>query len=368
MDAVDDSSGSIGGATSEIIELIHSLSTSSDSPRPLLSEIFDFVEKELPDDSYFGYGEFGWELLSIYRDLALSLGEKDKFLAFIELKLSRLNGPYDGYDRSSLIKTKIDFLKEIGLENEVQRTVEQNMDVVEVREGVVAQAISQNDYKQAKELIAKGIKLAQEERLPGVVSRWEEKMLHIAVLQGDTNEIRRLAKQFAFDHYHSSKEHYRQWRETYSKEEWERIIERHIQETITQTTKEWKNSKTYWKPQRPDLLSALSGIFIEEGYLDRLFELVKEEKMLDDLLQYHTVLKSAYADELIVLYVPALEAYGHKTSSRAEYADLVNKMQNIIKDIPQGRERILDVARSLKNVYSTKPRRPAMLEELGKLI
>lgn len=102
--------------------------------------------------------------------------------------------------------------------------------------------------------------------------------------------------------------------------------------------------------------------------MDRLFELVKLEKELDAILRYHDVLKVRYASEMLDLYVPALEAYGHKTSSRGEYADLVRKMERIIKDIPQGRERILAVAQRLKETYSVKPRRLAMLEELSKLV
>ena len=70
----------------------------------------------------------------------------------------------------------------------------------------------------------------------------------------------------------------------------------------------------------------------------------------------------------MAIYLPCLEAYGIAASDRGKYADLVQKMKRIMKDIPTGKERILALAQKLKEQFSVKPRRPAMIEELNKIV
>jgi hypothetical protein len=75
-----------------------------------------------------------------------------------------------------------------------------------------------------------------------------------------------------------------------------------------------------------------------------------------------------YPDELISLYIPALKEYGVNSTGRSAYSNLVGIMKKIMKDIPQAKEKIQDVAKELKTQFSKKPRRPAMIEELDKIV
>ena len=95
---------------------------------------------------------------------------------------------------------------------------------------------------------------------------------------------------------------------------------------------------------------------------------MQQENTLDATLQFHEYLVKSYPEELLVIYLPKLEAYGRNTDNRSQYADLVKKMQKVMKDIPQGKERILALAQKLKDRFSVKPRRPAMIEELNKIV
>ena len=72
-----------------------------------------------------------------------------------------------------------------------------------------------------------------------------------------------------------------------------------------------------------------------------------------------------YPSELLEMYLPALKLAGDKASSRGEYSDLVSKMKKVLKDIPEGKEKIIAIAQNLKQKY---PRRPAMIEELNKIL
>lgn len=108
----------------------------------------------------------------------------------------------------------------------------------------------------------------------------------------------------------------------------------------------------------------LAPVYIEEQYWDRLMELVKKENDLDSTLNYHVYLKPHYPGELLEIYLPAFEKEGDRAGNRKEYASLVVKMKRVLKDIPEGAEKIRAVAQTLKERYS---RRPAMLDELDKL-
>lgn len=112
------------------------------------------------------------------------------------------------------------------------------------------------------------------------------------------------------------------------------------------------------------LLYGLGLIYIQENYWDRLLTLVQKQVNLTTILTYYPHLLKAYPNELLDILIPVSEREGDKSEGRSQYKDLANKMKSIMKDYPQEKERILEIAQKLKIKY---PRRPAMLEELNKL-
>jgi hypothetical protein len=82
-------------------------------------------------------------------------------------------------------------------------------------------------------------------------------------------------------------------------------------------------------------------------------------------MRYHDYLAPHYPAELLHIYLPALEIQGDKASDRSQYSQLAGLMKKLIKDIPVSKEQIIAVAQKLKIKY---PRRPAMVDELNKLL
>ena len=111
-------------------------------------------------------------------------------------------------------------------------------------------------------------------------------------------------------------------------------------------------------------MSAIAPVYIEEGYWDRLLDLVKKETELDVIMKYHAYLFTQYPEELLAMYLPAIELAGDTASARNQYKDLVMKMEKVIKDMPQFKADIIAVAQKLKSKY---PRRPAMVDELNRI-
>lgn len=360
--ACDDSNGLLSDTVFKSVELIDSVAGHEDVPVDMKEHIFGFLQTELNDKIYFEYGDFGYDLLSVFEDLAITFAKHKEFLDFIDAQLSKFNGQYVDYKRKFFKTKKIDFLKAIGREDEAGELVQQNLDIDEVRQGEVNKAIDKKDFITAKKLIADGIKIAEAKKHPGTVLKWEEELLHIAILENDLTLVREYCKRFALNRWFS-KDYYEQWKETYSKEEWPAVIEEHINKTIQKITKE--QEKKRWQSLNSQLLEALDGIYIKEKYWDRLFTLLKNETDLEKIMKYHNYFVKPYPDELLQLYLPALELQGDEASDRSQYAKLADTMKKIIKDIPSGQEQIIAIAKGLKIKYA---RRPAMIEELNKLL
>ena len=368
IESCDDSDGNIGGSIENAIHLLETIASSTTAAIDIKEQLYGFLQTELSDKSYFDYGDFGYHLFSVFQGLAVQLNKAEKFIDFINAQTAKLTGQYDEYRKEYFQKRKIEFLQQTGKVAEAEKLVQQNMDIVEVRLDEVNKAIKRKDFVTAKKLIAGGIKVAENKEHPGTVVQWHKELLRIAVLEKDIPTIRHYTKHFAFDRWFST-EYYNQWKATFTAAEWQEEIEKHIEETIHHVTKEWNSSKNkFWKPAHPPLLASLAPIYIQEKYWERLLPLVQQANNLNTTLEYHSHLVKSYPDELLAIYLPALEEYGLKSNSRSEYADLVSKMKKIIKDIPQGKEKILDTAKRLKEKFSSRPRRPAMIEELNKML
>ena len=246
--------------------------------------------------------------------------------------------------------------------DKVEDLVQQNLDIVSVRQGEVEKAIGGKKFAKAKQLIADGIKIAETNKHPGTVSRWEEQLLQIAILENDLQLTRFYYKKFALDSHWINKEYYNKWRATYKNEAWTGIINKVIEEKTYHVKSNHK--KNAWSSLNAELLHAVAPFYIEEKYWEKLFDLVKYETRLDTVLKYHKYLMPFYPDELLKIYLPALEEQGGNASDRSAYANLAKLMNDLIKDIPSGKAQIIEVAQRL---MVKKPRRPAMIEELKKV-
>ncbi len=358
----DDSSGNVGSIVLETISLISN--TADAAPLPLKEEIFNFLLIELNDEIYFDYGDFGYEMFEIFEVLALELDRSAAFLNYIDTQLIKLAGEYDTYRKSFFSICKIEFLKSTGKEEEARELILQNLEIVEVRQGEINKFINSGEYSKAKELIEAGIVIADKRGHPGTTSQWEKELLRIAFLENDIELIRRYTKSFAFDSGFSKK-YYDQWKATFPTEEWSSIIEDHIHDTIKRIAENNESGRgKFGFTVNSSVLSSVAPVYIEEGYWDRLLELVKKEIELDVILRYHSWLIQQYPEDLLAIYLPAIEHAGDKASARNQYKDLVAKMKKVIKDMPQFKDQILAVGDKLKSKY---PRRPAMVDELNRL-
>ncbi len=360
----DDSDGLIGDTVSEIILLINTVA--KNAPRPLQEAVFEFLMKELKDNEYFEYGDFGYELFGIFEYLGFNLSKSSEFINYVDILLLQFTaGPYDDFKRNFFTTRKIEFLRLSGNSAEVEKLILQNLEIVEVRQGEVNRYIDKRDYTVAKKLINDGIALALKKGHSGTASNWQTELLRIAVLENNISEIRIYTKHFAFDSGFSVA-YYSQWKATFTKNEWPAIIEEHIAATVIKITAANEvNKGKSWYTDNLSLLTVLGPIYIKEGFWDRLLDLVKKETGLDVILHYNTYLSKHYPTEMLALLLPAFELEADRASSRSHYAYLVAKMKKLIKEMPQFKDGVIAVSEKLKSKYA---RRPAMVDELSKIV
>jgi hypothetical protein len=238
----DDSDGYMGGSISDSIRLLGEISDNKAVTTELKEQLYGFLKTSVGNKVFFDYGDFGYELFDLFRKLSVSLDHPSAFLQFIDHQLPKLTGEYEGYRRDYFIKGKIKFLKETGRTAEAAQLVQQNLDIVEVRQGEVNKAIAKKDYTTARKLIADGIKIAEKKDHAGTVSQWMKELLRIAVLEKNVEAVRYYAKHFAFDRGFD-RDYYRQWKKTYPAEEWKVVVEEFIELKTKQSKNEGEKPK-----------------------------------------------------------------------------------------------------------------------------
>ncbi|GLU51128.1 SWIM zinc finger family protein [Dyadobacter frigoris] len=350
----DDSNGDIGDTISNAISILRIVAESEFCAQELKENMHDFLASELANDNYFDYGDFGDECFEIFRYLSVQLKRPDAFLAFMELWA-------DNYRAEYFIKQTILFFKETGNTIEAEKLIRQHMDIVEVRQGVVDEAIERKEYAEAKELIYQGIVLAQKRQHPGTISEWQKTLLRIAGLEGDLVMQRHFNLLFAFDRGFNP-EYYKNWKDTFQQTEWEVKFDGLIQKIVDEVEREAeRHLNNHWWSKNNALLNRLAPIYLQEKQFDKLYQLVEGYPSLEVLLNYMKYLAKDYQPELIDLLYPALLIAGDRADSRSGYARIASYMIAVIKLMPASRGRILDAVQVLRTKY---PRRPAMLDEL----
>jgi hypothetical protein len=361
LESSDDSAGNIGGVLSSSISIFEKLAIVPTISPELLEVLFDFLDKELLNRIWFNYGDFGYELLGISEIIAVRIAP-DRFLQLIDTLIKTHTGSYDDYEQNTFKKLKISFLNRLGRAQEAEALIVENMEIVEVRRDVVNKAIETQDFTRAKQLVAEGISIAEVKKHPGTVHQWEEIQLNIAYLEKDLTTVRRLTKKFAF-HQGLNQKYYKAWKDAYPPSEWPDVIERHVQSIIqNETTRPRQHS---WDILANSLYQRLYNIYILECQWERLLKLVPkspDEGILDTI---HPHLAKRFPKEMLALYLPLLEKMGENASSRPAYQELAELMKKVRQDIEGSHAAIDEMAQRLIQKY---PRRPAMIEELGKVL
>ncbi|GAB4185307.1 MAG: hypothetical protein Fur004_03170 [Thermoflexibacter sp.] len=360
----DDSSGSLGGTIDGAIELLADIGSSEEVSFSLKVLLFDFLEKEAMKKNYYDYGDFGLGLLDVAQDVAMQIGETERFIKLTDAILPLFSGYFFDFYKEQLLVRKIAVLEKLGQTEEIQQLMNVNMDLVSLRKQALQEAINKKDYIKAKQLIREGIQIAESKNRPGTVADWERELLAIAILEKDLATIRAYTKKFAFERGNFDVTYYRQWKGTFSEKEWEEELQKIIIGVYKEAEANEKDKKSMWFNAKDFIFDRLAPLFVEEQMWDRLLELTKHTGSFNALYRVHEHLVKRYPKEVLDMYMPTLRKKSEGLNGRREYQDFAQLLQKLKKDIPDGKQEIGNFIAELKVKYA---KRPAMIEELNKI-
>ncbi|MBD2701470.1 SWIM zinc finger family protein [Spirosoma sp. BT702] len=358
----DDSAGNIGSSVSGAIDLLQEIAIQEDAAPSLRRQLVDQLAKEVLDKRYFGYSDAGILLLDVVRQAVVKLHEPDLFLDLLDQLMPIHKSGSSTFYQDFLRTLRVKFLRDIGRDEEADRETEANMDIVAVRAQAVNQAIQARQYDRAKKLLHDGVRIAEGKKHPGTVQQWEQIFLTIAEAEGDTDEIRRWAKKFAFDRWFNV-EYFRRWKATFSPEEWAIEYQRLVEKIRQDIADETKKRRSGWGINvADDLLNRLGPIFTEEKQWPDLLVLIQQAPRLDALKQALPHLASLYPSEMLALLIPAIRQLAEHANTRSDYKGIASWLKLVRKTIANSHLKTDALINELKATYL---KRPAFQEELS---
>ena len=129
-----------------------------------------------------------------------------------------------------------------------------------------------------------------------------------------------------------------------------------------------------WPHEFNRLLARLSGqyalqaeILEHEQEFDRLLALLQQHLLLlYPMDRFAQSFPEPYHDRIVACYLKIFAAEINKASNRKQYRQLLNQLKTLRRQYSAQQQAMEDFADKIRERYSEKPRRPALLEELDR--
>ncbi len=336
LEYTDDSSGDIGGAIEAAYEMLYTLAASQpdeDIRKMIIDYALSAVDKKL-------YAGWDWHV-GMLRIAAMLL----KTDAEIERLCKELDKEHKSdHVRAEAQSIKYDLILKTKGEKEAADFLEANISNPKLRRKAIQAALEQGNYSSAISIAQGGVDYDKKES-PGLVIEWYEWLLKIAQVQGDKEKIIEYARHLFIANFRPEQDYYAIMKQYMAPDIWVAFVEGIIQDIAAQ--KRW-----YTKEQ-------IAGIFIKEGWMERLLELVRKFPDLQTIGQYETHLAKKYTPEVVELYVNALLEYMKTNLGRSHYKEACRYLRRVIK--LGAREKANEVMSFFRREYR---QRRALMEEL----
>jgi len=241
----------------------------------------------------------------------------------------------------------------IGNEEESENLISRHIHFPRIRKMKLEMLLEKEDYELAKQLIADGIKVAEEKGHPGTVTRWKNELIQISRLEKDVNEERRLLREAFFNNYQSM-DYLLQLKDTFDLTEWFEERDKIISQILGKGKKPNYNN-----------IHTLAQIYVHEKLWERLLDLFHLEKVSYHIIDsYGEYLHKEYPSEMLELYRPMIIHEASRANSRPHYRQVANRLRDLLK-IKGGRDIVITLLKRFRAEYV---KRPAMMDELSRVL
>ena len=339
----DDSSGNIAPVINESIRIIQGAvqDNISSLDTKQKSHLYKVLVKEAMHKRYNGWSEFRTDLLRACFPLCNEEKIRAKFDERLNDYLNSLDitNWSDEYEHEQIKLIQLALLEYLGDKKRAIQFIYENTIYSSFREKAINNLLEDEHYSEAIRLCEEGISINED--YPGLVRKWKEYLLQAYEGLRNIPKQRELLTDFI---YMNSFDSYLKLKASYPVNEWPDV--------------------------KRDILHTLE---VKKYPLNIYVEILKEEQLTDKLLAYcyrfpesiqsmYPDLLEAYADDVNKIYKSFIIREAAKATDRKMY----KKVCKIIKAY----KKIVDSTQSellIEELKQTHKKRPAFLDELGKL-
>ena len=334
----DDSNGVVGGIIDSSYENLSSIAseTLSDDIR---KDLFNYCISAF-EMKYFD----GWDWHLGVLHIAHNLVTDEKGADIIIKCLDTVNGDYEKERAQSF---KLEIITQYKTKEEAQKFIDKHITNSSIRNSEIEKAIKNKEFEKAIELCKDGIKYDEQDK-PGLVKKWYDWLLEIALIQKDTIKIIEYARFRLINNFGASKDYYAILKQNIEPNKWEEFLEDIVKEITPKET--WKYNEL------------VRTIYINEKWWDRLFLLLKQNTSLENIENNEKYLSKDYSTELIQLYSERLVIYVDRFIGRNHYQTACRYLRRMKK--LGGNEEVKFLIEQFK---ANHPKRKALLDELSRV-
>jgi len=313
--------------------------------------LYEIAEEELPEDIrifYFEYclGSFEKHIKST-NDVNTMMLYIAGFLIKDENEAKRIYNliekiPISKYDEDSIMGLRLNIIRKLKGEEAADEFMEQNISKSEYREDVIRKAFKREDFEKAILLANEGIENDKKDR-PGLVNKWQDWLLSIAIAQKNNERIIEYARIGLLKSYSVNRDYYNLLKNYVHPDNWLEFIETVLNDITL--------GQGYY--------GLKANIYVKEEMWDRLFEYVCLNQCIEIIDQYEAYLKKDYSIELVQMYGNQIIKYLNDKMGRNHYITACRYLRKMKK--LGGKEKVEMLISTFRKQY---PQRKALMEEL----
>jgi hypothetical protein len=339
----DDSDGTAGMVMGEAINTIDTAVTTNihqlnDKEQ---KKLFDSIIKEALKEQYDGWTDWRFSLLNVCTHFSKNRDLRVKLEKQLELLYKKADQTWSGeYDKAQVKLMQLIIIEKNDSEEAIEKFIYENIHFSDFREKAITNEFTKGNYEKVI-LLCKDGETADKATSPGLVKRWKEHRFQAYKMLGDVEKQRKLARELL---YPNSFQYYIKLKELYPANEWEEVLKTMLEEF----------------EKKPDQPSVYLDIIKEENLTSNILEFCKNHlSSITDLFPY---LMENHLEGANQLFIQFIEISAQKATDRSGYKKVCSYIKIYKKAF--GIIHSHKIIGELKQKY---PRRPAFIDELGKI-
>lgn len=263
-----------------------------------------------------------------------------------------------------------------------------------IRLMLINNAMQEGKLEDAMSFIEEGVRIAKrkDRGYHSEIEEWQIQFVNIAsqALKNDTLQTKRYdkdklltilrdnSKALAIEASSGTinESYYQQWKDSYTETEWQKTIkakqvelQHSLQQSIDKSINDAPSMNSYFSRSTFDrsTYAVLIQIYELEKQSEALSALIKAHPDIYYIKRYQDELIANDASWLIYFYLQHWQKCIENVGERKHYHELAQDIQIMLEALPEGKKVWQPMVAGWQARFSTKPRRPALLDELSKI-